>query len=99
MNPFTKEKWVSALRSGEYKQGRGQLKRGCRYDTLGVLLEEAAPEFLSDDGYCDSNRTTLPDDLATLWGITESEQDTLVIMNDSQMRSFAYIADHIEREL
>lgn len=45
MNPQVKEKWVAALRSGEYKQGTGALKlleyedSQPRYCCLGVLCD------------------------------------------------------------
>lgn len=40
MNPEIKEKWLKALRSGEYKQGRGSLqKSGNRFCCLGVLCD------------------------------------------------------------
>lgn len=39
MNPEIKAKWVAALRSGEYKQGRGQLRIGDRFCCLGVLCD------------------------------------------------------------
>lgn len=33
------DKWVGALRSGKYKQGRGALHRGDKFCCLGVLCE------------------------------------------------------------
>lgn len=46
MNPEVKELWLAALRSGEYKQGTGALKReaggGYEYCCLGVLCQLAA---------------------------------------------------------
>jgi hypothetical protein len=39
-----KEKWVKALRSGEYKQGMGTLKREDKYCCLGVLCDLHAKE-------------------------------------------------------
>lgn len=45
MKPSIKKKWVAALRSGEYKQCRGRLKRGDSYCCLGVLRELAPPEI------------------------------------------------------
>ena len=41
------EKWVAVLRSGEYKQGRTQLKDGDTYCCLGVLCEISG-EYYSD---------------------------------------------------
>lgn len=34
-------KWIAALRSGEYLQGRGTLRRGSQYCCLGVLCKVA----------------------------------------------------------
>ena len=39
MNKSIAMKWVRALRSGKYKQGRDYLKEGERYCCLGVLQE------------------------------------------------------------
>ena len=39
MREYVKNKWVEALRSGKYKQGRGQLNSENRYCCLGVLCE------------------------------------------------------------
>lgn len=45
MNPEIKAQWVTALRSGEYKQGRGNLRwisaKGSTYCCLGVLSDLA----------------------------------------------------------
>ena len=40
MNPEIKKRWIEALRSGDYKQGRGQLKDSKdRFCVLGVLCD------------------------------------------------------------
>lgn len=39
MNPEVKDKWVKALRSGDYKQTSGQLRDHNGYCCLGVLCE------------------------------------------------------------
>ena len=40
MNPEVKAKWVAALRSGEYKQGRGALRNAAdEFCCLGVLCD------------------------------------------------------------
>lgn len=39
MNPAIKRKWVDALRSGEYEQGRGGLRHHDKYCCLGVLTD------------------------------------------------------------
>ena len=45
MNPEVKKKWLEALRSGKYKQGRWALRNGDNeYCCLGVLCEVARRE-------------------------------------------------------
>ena len=48
MNPYTKRKWVKALRSGEYEQADRTLVNGspeeAGYCCLAVLLAEVRPE-------------------------------------------------------
>jgi len=39
MNKTIKKKWVKALRSGEYKQGRNWLRKGDRFCCLGILCD------------------------------------------------------------
>lgn len=39
LDPKVKEQWVAELRSGKYKQGKGNLRKGDRYCCLGVLCE------------------------------------------------------------
>jgi hypothetical protein len=39
MKPEIKEQWVAALRSGEFKQGRGSLRKGDLFCCLGVLTD------------------------------------------------------------
>lgn len=41
MNKDVKSQWVSALRSGEYEQGRGRLERDGKFCCLGVLCDLA----------------------------------------------------------
>src|SRR5687767_1246645 len=41
MDSSIKEQWVTALRSGEYDQGKGQLSASGTYCCLGVLCELA----------------------------------------------------------
>jgi hypothetical protein len=44
MNPEIKQKWIAALRSGEYKQGKGGLRNTEGYCCLGVLCDLHAKE-------------------------------------------------------
>lgn len=49
MNPEIKAKWVAALRSGEYKQGRDVLRtEDDAYCCLGVLCDLAAREGVGE---------------------------------------------------
>jgi len=42
LNPVA-QKWVKALRSGKYKQGRNRLRKKDRFCCLGVLCELERP--------------------------------------------------------
>lgn len=106
MNPWVKRKWVRALKSGEYRQGQGELviRKGEGYCCLGVLGAEMVPEFirpvskidpdLGVDGYTGA----LPDDLAVMFDLDQVSQDVLAEMNDSG-DTFPQIADWIEENL
>lgn len=54
MKPEIKARWLEALRSGKYKQGRGKLRQavdvegGAEYCCLGVLCDLAAKEGVGD---------------------------------------------------
>jgi len=48
-------KWVKALRSGKYKQGKEYLKREDRYCCLGVLCELTGNKFVKMDWYDKEN--------------------------------------------
>lgn len=89
------KKWIVALRSGEYKQGRDTLVIGDRYCCLGVLCDIAQKEFRlkrtvtgfigkSGEGFSMS----LPKDLSAYLGLKDDSEydmtfeDTLVNLND-----------------
>jgi hypothetical protein len=44
MNKAIKKRWVEALRSGHYEQGKGHLKLGDKHCCLGVLCEIAVTD-------------------------------------------------------
>lgn len=52
MNPDVKARWLAALRSGEYRQGAGRLRRqdvdGAVHCCLGVLCELAAADGVAE---------------------------------------------------
>ena len=52
MNKEIKEKWVAALRSGEYEQGKGMLKtEDGKYCCLGVLCDLYSKEKESNEKF------------------------------------------------
>ena len=60
MNPEWKQKWIDALRSGEYKQGYKYLRQteedgSISYCCLGVLCDIAGVDWKETDPYTISN--------------------------------------------
>jgi hypothetical protein len=86
-----KEKWVEALRSGEFKQGRGQFQSRGALCCIAVGFSIVAPSE-------DITRHTTACGMDAL-GLTEKQKNALVLMNDDDGKSFAEIADYIEANL
>jgi hypothetical protein len=55
VNKDVREKWVAALRSGEYKQGRSQLRFQDKFCCLGVLCELAVKEEVISSATSEGN--------------------------------------------
>lgn len=93
MDTNLKTKWVEALRSGEYKQGRFLLYNEIEnaYCCLGVLCKVHEPKFTPgvEIAYTAINGL----------GVNESLQNDFMIMNDTLVKSFSEIATYIERNL
>jgi hypothetical protein len=113
MNKEYKEKWIKALRSGEYQQAQSCLakddKTMCCLGVLGDLAvnDGKARWIIDEDGdYLwrrkhspRSDFEILPKHAAEeLFGINMVEQNRLARMNDHG-KSFSVIADYIEKEL
>ena len=110
MDANLKAKWVEALRSGKYKQGRNYLNSKGAFCCLGVLCDlsgEGKWELeLGADAFGDEmyrylvgdgwNRATLPPELAEKYGV--HNPGPLITMNDTG-KSFTEIADYIEANL
>lgn len=90
MDAELKAKWVAALRSGKYAQGRAHLNLNGRYCCLGVLCEVA--------DYRSASNAYIRRDEDTFDLLPEDVQSKLGGMNDTPI-SFAEIADYIERNL
>lgn len=95
MKPELKAKWVAALRSGEFAQGKGKLvdESGTRFCCLGVLERVSGTDIPTIYKY--ANRLTV----AFAEGeVPYHERNHLANMNDTGT-SFASIADYIEKAL
>ena len=94
MDAQLKKVWVEALRSGEYKQGKGMLYRPEEtHCCLGVLCKVAGKGSYSE------GEVNLDGGYFWLDGIFPDGIRTFVNMNDHQGKSFNEIADYIEANL
>jgi len=112
MNQDIKDKWINALRSGEYKQGTGTLKNSNdAFCCLGVLCDLHAKEtdtrwVDAEDGWPANylgNDGSLPYKVIEWAGL--EVQDPVICdhfistYNDKKGYSFDQLADLIERHL
>lgn len=102
------EKWIAALRSGKYKQGRACLQKGDQFCCLGVLCDILE---IPRNGVDLNHRTCfgefndvsyLPREAVEISGMKNNSGalgafDSLVKMNDCGL-NFDQIADTIEEE-
>jgi hypothetical protein len=102
-------KWVSALRSGKYKQGKNELRNKDRFCCLGVLCDLSktgtwVSEKQGSTGYL-GRQGALPDEVIKVTGMNScaGRIDTcsaaLIDLNDGTLEkqySFNEIADTIE---
>ena len=98
MKNVTKEEWVAALRSGDYKQGHSVLKFNDEFCCLGVLCDLSGGEWNKTSTKIDSfsESTSYPPYLIEC--ASDLSFTTLASMNDNG-KSFNEIADKIEVEL
>jgi hypothetical protein len=99
MKAELKSKWVEALRSGKYKQGRGLLKEGAQYCCLGVLCKIAGIQGKrrSYGVYEFNGKAVMPSaDTCRALGLPVETAGDLGSRNDSGL-SFSGIADYIEQ--
>jgi hypothetical protein len=108
MNPEVKKKWLEALRSEEYTQGRGCLRRYDNYCCLGVLCDVYSKEhpdvkwkkFIGSERYYHLQGGAEPSETVLDWAsLFAADMATLMKMNDDLEFSFGTIANYIEKEL
>ena len=89
MNQEIKDKWISALESGQYKQGHCLLRYGNQHCALGVLHYGVLG--LSDSGIGAYD--------PEVWGITRKEISSVWELNDRDRLPFSEIAIWIKEHL
>lgn len=113
MNEDIKQRWVAALRSGEYSQTREVLKDSCGYCCLGVLTDLWEKETgLSSHNMSDEETDEDLDDEVSEWAelyscnpfvkMESGKYAALSELNDgilNKLYSFAELADLIEAQL
>ena len=92
-------KWIKLLRSGEYRQGRGALRRGDEHCCLGVACIAIGISPVSDVG----DYGALSDYARRTIGLRGPRGETLggerlTELNDTDCLSFAEIAEFIEAD-
>lgn len=99
INRTLKKRWISALRSGKFRQGRGVLhrsdNRGDRYCCMGILcvLGNVEVTSRSDDVVQYGYHQDFP---PSSIGLGRDDADILAEANDDARWTFAEIADWIE---
>ncbi len=107
MNKEIKEKWVGALRSHTYKQGKNVLRDGDnKFCCLGVLCDVVDPaqwrktkHYSREDFSYYGEICTLPLTISKEYGISRDLVNQLIGLNDFEHASFEEIADYIEENL
>lgn len=105
MDPALKTKWVEALRSGRYAQGRQRLRNGDNYCCLGVLCEVAGLEIDPKHGNGVVGVPFGEDDYNPIFSLIGSSEAAEQLWNrndglrDQRKHSFPEIADYIQANL
>lgn len=84
--------WLKALRSGEYTQGRGHLRKDGCFCAIGVLAETGT--FARPGEYFFRGEGTYAE-----LGLHASEGQIIVYLNDKKRKSFSEIAGWIEENI
>ena len=113
MEAELKSRWTARLRSGEYRQGKGALRKlGKDSDSfccLGVLCEIAVEdgkahlskqhEVVGWNYNYNQENSLLPIELHAWSGICLDDREELMSMNDAAGKTFEEIADWIDENL
>jgi len=104
MNRDLKDKWVKALTSGKYKQGRNLLRDGeDRYCCLGVLCDLVNPTAWTWEEdpkvYSHFQTTEFPSDLIRSVELNEGVAADLTLLNDTHGKTFYEIAEYIQEHV
>ena len=102
-----KQEWLTALRSGEYQQGKYSLKQDNKYCCLGVILELQNELTLSyDNMFCNFHHSSCISDKSAMYNVLSGfgdfkgfridKKECLANLNDSEY-TFNEIADIIEQ--
>lgn len=101
MNKEIKAKWVEALRSGKYKQGKSRLRTRTGYCCLGVLCSVLKARNWADGSAALPRLVQQQAGLSS--GLPEikykGETTHLAYLNDGEGLDFNQIADLIEAQL
>lgn len=108
MNKKVKEKWLEALRSGEYEQGSGYLRTtNDSFCALGVLCDVAVKDGVEVTVekvgilYKYDSRVGFPPRSVTLWAGFDEDYgiESIISGKNDSGESFEKIADFIEKDL
>jgi hypothetical protein len=106
MDKQLKQKWIKALRSGQYQKTSGDLHDGERFCALGVLCDVQGAEWqIRNDGYTyypKGCRIPLKRLLPNKYrdGLDAETEMRIAVMNDHyRQNNFSMIADYIEKNL
>lgn len=99
-----KNKWIKALRSGEYTQTIGTLRRDNSFCCLGVLCDVIDPSLwevrpLTGNITYEGLQGSLSSNTRKKYNISYEQETKLMKMNDKENKSFKEIADYIEKEM
>lgn len=92
MDQALKAKWVEALRSGDYRQIQFNIGEGNELCCIGVGATVAG---MPPDGGARFGT----DVCAGTLGLSTDQKSALILMNDTENKSFSEIADYIEANL